>query len=88
MSVPAIVSGTAARSALAAEYDALACDMESGYLAEGLSPDRTLVVVRVLSDSPTEPLLRPGVIPRGIAALRTVRRAAAVLGTWAADCPA
>lgn len=85
VSVPAIVSGEAARAALASEYDALACDMETGYLAAGLSPDRSLVVVRVLSDSPTEPLLRPGVVPRGIAALRTVRLAAAVVGAWAAD---
>jgi 4-hydroxy-3-methylbut-2-enyl diphosphate reductase len=82
VSVPAIVSGTAAREALATEYDALACDMESAYLAEGVRPDRTLVVIRVLSDSPTEPLLHPGVIPRGYAALRAVRRAATVLGSW------
>jgi 4-hydroxy-3-methylbut-2-enyl diphosphate reductase len=84
VSVPKIIEG-AERTELADAYGALACDMESGYLVERLSEGRPLAVVRALSDSVTQPLFRVGTIPRGIAALSNVRRAATVVCAWAAE---
>jgi nucleoside phosphorylase len=81
LSVPKIVEGPE-RSELAKKYDALACDMESGYLAERLAPDRPFVVVRALSDSVTQPLFSPRILKQGAAALRAVRQAAEVVRTW------
>jgi 4-hydroxy-3-methylbut-2-enyl diphosphate reductase len=87
VSVPKIVEG-AERTALAEKYDALACDMESGYVAERLAPGRSFVVVRALSDSVTQPLLRPSILKNGAAALANVRKAAVVVCNWAADTAA
>ncbi|MBV9870789.1 MAG: hypothetical protein JO214_09235 [Frankiaceae bacterium] len=84
VSVPKIVEGEE-RVELAAKYAGLACDMETGYLAERLAPGRPLIVVRALSDSVTEPLFRPSIVKNGVAALANVRRAADIVCRWAAD---
>jgi len=70
-----IVTG-GSRQAYAAA-GALAVDMESGVLAARLS-----AVVRAIVDTPDHPLLRPGTVRRGIAALRALRRAAPILLAW------
>lgn len=82
VSTPRIVTGDAL-DALAASSGALAVDMESGYLAEMLSPGRPLAVVRAITDTRAEPLLSPAIIRRGVAALAAVRRAASVIFEWA-----
>jgi 4-hydroxy-3-methylbut-2-enyl diphosphate reductase len=75
----AIVTG-AARAEWAAR-GALAVDMESGALAR---TGRLGAVVRAIVDTPVHPLVSFGTLPRGTAALRTLRRAAPVLSAWAA----
>ncbi|GIF52611.1 4-hydroxy-3-methylbut-2-enyl diphosphate reductase [Asanoa ferruginea] len=74
------VAGRAARARLAAT-GALAVDTESIWLAPTESP---FAVVRVVVDTPTEPLLRPGTARRGIRALRLLRRAVPAIDAWAA----
>jgi 4-hydroxy-3-methylbut-2-enyl diphosphate reductase len=66
-----------------AETGALAVDMETGYLAERLDPQRPVAVVRVISDTAEEPLLSLSVVRRGIRALGMVRRAVPVIERWA-----
>jgi 4-hydroxy-3-methylbut-2-enyl diphosphate reductase len=80
LTVDHIVHGRAERRALA-EAGALAVDMESALLAD--SAGRT-VVVRAVVDTPTRPLLRPGTPARGVAALRSLRKAAPVIDLWTA----
>ena len=75
----AIVTG-AARAEWAAR-GALAVDLESGALAP---TGRLAAVVRAIVDTPAHPLVSFGTLPRGTAALRTLRRAAPVLSAWAA----
>ena len=70
----------AARAAWAGR-GAIAVDMESGVLA---GTGRLDAVVRVIVDTPTHPLVSPGTLPRGIRALRTLRRTAPVLSAWTA----
>ncbi|MDN5920380.1 MAG: 4-hydroxy-3-methylbut-2-enyl diphosphate reductase [Pseudonocardia sp.] len=60
---------------------ALAVDMESAWLAEGAAGG-PLAVVRAVVDTPHAPLVRPGTPARGIAALRSLRRAAPALRDW------
>jgi len=60
---------------------ALAVDMESAVLAR---TGRLVAVVRALVDTPAHPLVHPGTVARGVAALRALRRAAPVLHSWAA----
>jgi 4-hydroxy-3-methylbut-2-enyl diphosphate reductase len=79
--VTAGLVGKRGRAELAAT-GALAVDMESAHLA-ALVPGRPLAVVRAISDTANAPLLRPGVVPRGIAALRSLRAAAPVVARWA-----
>jgi len=62
---------------------ALAVDMESAYLAPAAT-GRPFAAVRAIVDSPDRPLLRAGTPARGIAALRTLRRAAPALEQWVA----
>ena len=62
---------------------ALAVDMESAVVAEAAS-ERPLAVVRVISDTAAAPLFRPATVRNGARALRTLRRLAPVLDTWAA----
>ncbi|MEV4619906.1 4-hydroxy-3-methylbut-2-enyl diphosphate reductase [Asanoa sp. NPDC049573] len=73
------VAGRAARERLAAT-GALAVDTESIWLAPTESP---FAVVRVVVDTPSEPLLRPGTAARGIRALRRLRLAVPAIDAWA-----
>jgi 4-hydroxy-3-methylbut-2-enyl diphosphate reductase len=82
VSTPHIVTGDEF-DALAASSGALAVDMESGYVAEMLRPDRPLAVVRAVSDTKSEPLFSPAILRRGVGALAAVRRAASVITEWA-----
>ncbi|HST64903.1 MAG TPA: hypothetical protein VLM05_06920 [Mycobacteriales bacterium] len=75
----ALVTGPA-REAWA-RRGALAVDLESGVLAR---TGRLAAVVRTIVDTPAHPLVSPGTIPRGTAALRSLRRVAPVLTAWAA----
>jgi 4-hydroxy-3-methylbut-2-en-1-yl diphosphate reductase len=61
----------------------LAVDMESAWLAPAAAGG-PFAVVRAIVDTPTAPLLRPGTPIRALAALRSLRRAAPVLGSWLA----
>jgi 4-hydroxy-3-methylbut-2-enyl diphosphate reductase len=74
-----VVTGSA-RAEWAAR-GAIAVDMESGALAR---TGRLAAVVRAIVDTPVHPLVSLGTLPRGTAALRTLRRAAPVLSAWAA----
>jgi 4-hydroxy-3-methylbut-2-enyl diphosphate reductase len=67
----------------AAARGAIAVDMESAVLLDGAA-GRPAVVLRAVSDTPRQPLLRPGGPAGGIAALRALRQAAPVLARWAA----
>jgi 4-hydroxy-3-methylbut-2-en-1-yl diphosphate reductase len=70
------------RSALAAE-GYLAADMESAALvAAALDAERPVVVIRAVSDAG----VGPGMVSGGLAALRSLRRAAPVAEKWAAAC--
>jgi 4-hydroxy-3-methylbut-2-en-1-yl diphosphate reductase len=61
----------------------LAADMESVPLAAAAG-DRPLAVIRAVSDTPHHPLA--GIVPGGLAALRSLRAAAPVAARWAAAC--
>jgi 4-hydroxy-3-methylbut-2-enyl diphosphate reductase len=74
-----IVTG-AARDEWAAR-GVLAVDMESGAVAR---TGQLAAVVRAVVDTPVHPLVSFGTVPRGTAALRSLRRAAPVLSAWAA----
>jgi 4-hydroxy-3-methylbut-2-enyl diphosphate reductase len=75
-----VVDG-AARTALA-ESGALAVDMESAWLAPPAGTP--FAVVRAISDTAGTPLLSPGIVGGGLAALRSLRRAVPALDQWAA----
>ncbi|MDT7744361.1 MAG: 4-hydroxy-3-methylbut-2-en-yl diphosphate reductase, partial [Actinomycetota bacterium] len=60
---------------------ALAVDTESAWLVSGEVPS---AVVRAVVDTPEHPLVRPGTLTRGIAALRALRRAAPMIAAWCA----
>jgi len=62
---------------------ALVVDMESAQLAQA-AQGRPLAVIRAVSDSPDHPLLSPGVVGGGLAALRSLRAAGPALARWAA----
>jgi 4-hydroxy-3-methylbut-2-enyl diphosphate reductase len=62
---------------------ALAVDMESGQLSSAAG-DEPFAVLRAIVDTPDAPLLRPGTVPRGIRALRSLRSAAPVIEQWGA----
>ncbi|NNG38459.1 4-hydroxy-3-methylbut-2-enyl diphosphate reductase [Flexivirga sp. ID2601S] len=78
-----VVTG-AERDALAAR-GGLAVDTESAYLATKLDPQQ-LAIVRAVVDTADDPLLHPGTLRRGVAALRSLRRAAPVLQQWLDAC--
>jgi len=63
---------------------AIAVDMESAALARLAGP-RLRAVVRVVVDTPSEPLLRPLTPYRAIRALLRLRRLAPLLAEWAAE---
>ncbi len=60
----------------------LAVDMESAWLADG-DPLSPFAVVRVITDTASAPIWRPGIIRRGIRALATLRRIVPALDAWA-----
>jgi 4-hydroxy-3-methylbut-2-enyl diphosphate reductase len=70
------------RAALAAT-GALAVDMESADLVAPW-PLRPFAVVRAIVDTPDAPLLRLATLRSGVLALRSLRRAASVVGEWSA----
>jgi 4-hydroxy-3-methylbut-2-enyl diphosphate reductase len=77
-----LVRGAAARSALAAATGAIAVDLESSVLAAGAGPG-PFAVVRAIADRPGAELVSPATVFGGIAALRSLRRAAPVVALWA-----
>ena len=62
---------------------ALVADMESAVLARA-ADGRPLAVVRAVSDTPDRPLVSPGALGGGLAALRSLRAAGPALARWAA----
>ena len=80
VSVDHLVHG-AERDRLAAT-GALVADLESAALARAAA-GRPLAVIRAVSDTPDRPLLRPGALGGGLAALRSLRAAGPVLARWA-----
>ncbi len=72
------------RAELARRTGACAVDMESFWLAPAAA-GRPFVVLRAVSDGPRHEFWRPAIITQGIAALRSLRRAAPILVAWAAD---
>ncbi len=62
---------------------AIAVDMESAELIKA-ARGRPAAVIRAISDTPDRPLLRPGALGGGVAALRALRAAGPALARWAA----
>jgi len=60
---------------------AIAVDMESAWLATAAG-DRPVVVVRVASDSPDQPLFHPGTLYWGAMSLRRLAKVGRVLASW------
>ena len=81
LSTDHVVSGEE-RIRLAAS-GALAVDTESAFLADAAPAGQT-IAIRAIVDTPRSPLLRPGTLWRGLAALRTLRRSAPAIDQWAA----
>lgn len=67
----------------AAESGAIAVDTESAYLA-AQAPAGQTVALRAISDTPSAPVLRPGIVWHGLSALRALRAAAPAIDQWAA----
>ena len=67
----------------AAESGAIAVDTESAYLA-AQAPAGQTVALRAISDTPSAPLLRPGIVWHGVSALLALRAAAPAIDQWAA----
>jgi len=76
------LAGGDARQRLAAG-GALVADLESAPLAAAAA-GRPVAVLRAVSDTPARPLLHPGIVTGGLAALRALRAASPVLAAWAA----
>jgi 4-hydroxy-3-methylbut-2-enyl diphosphate reductase len=81
VTVDHLVSG-AERERLARD-GAIAADMESAPLAAAAA-GHPVAVIRAISDTPGKPLLHPRTVTGGLAALRSLRAAGAVLDQWAA----
>ena len=81
VTVDHLVSG-ADRERLA-RTGALAADMESAQLVAA-ADGKPLVVIRAISDIPGRTLVHPRTVTGGLAALRSLREAGAVLERWAA----
>jgi 4-hydroxy-3-methylbut-2-enyl diphosphate reductase len=64
-----------------AESGAVAVDTESAYLAAQVAAGQT-VALRAISDTPDAGLLSPGIVWRGISALRALRAAAPAIDQW------
>ena len=76
------LAGQADRSRLAGD-GAVAADMESAPLAAAAA-GHPVAVIRAISDTPDRPLLHPGIVTGGLAALRSLRAVGPVLERWAA----
>jgi 4-hydroxy-3-methylbut-2-enyl diphosphate reductase len=63
------------------ETGATAVDMESAWLAKAAG-DRPVIVLRVASDGPEQPLFHPGIVIWGPRALRRLAKVGRVLGSW------
>jgi nucleoside phosphorylase len=61
---------------------AVAVDMESAWLATAAG-DRPVIVLRVASDGPEQPLFHPGIVVWGPRSLRRLASVGRVLGEWA-----
>jgi 4-hydroxy-3-methylbut-2-enyl diphosphate reductase len=72
-----------AERARLARDGALVADLESAPLAAAAA-GRPVAVIRAVSDTPQRPLLSPGIVSGGLAALRALRSASPVLARWAA----
>jgi 4-hydroxy-3-methylbut-2-enyl diphosphate reductase len=72
------------RAELARRTGACAVDMESFWLAPAAA-GRPFAVLRAVSDGPRHEFWRPAIVTQGIAALRSLRRAAPPLGWWAGE---
>jgi 4-hydroxy-3-methylbut-2-enyl diphosphate reductase len=81
VTVDHLVSG-ADRERLA-RAGAVAADMESAPLVAAAA-GRPVAVIRAISDAPGRPLLHPGTVTGGLAALRSLRAVGPVLDRWAA----
>ena len=64
---------------------AIAVDMETAPVLRAAA-GRPLAVVRAISDTPAHSVLSPHIVTGGIAALRSLQRAAPVLARWGAAC--
>jgi 4-hydroxy-3-methylbut-2-enyl diphosphate reductase len=80
VSVSRLVLGEQRKALL--ESGAIAVDMESLWLAEGVGA-RPFGVVRIVLDSPSHELLRPAAAVGAVRAARALRQVAAALGGWA-----
>jgi 4-hydroxy-3-methylbut-2-enyl diphosphate reductase len=80
VSTEKLVDGPGREAAVAS--GALAVDMESAWLAP--NDGSPFAVVRTISDTADAPLLSPGIVVSGLAALRTLRRLVPALDAWAA----
>jgi 4-hydroxy-3-methylbut-2-en-1-yl diphosphate reductase len=74
-----------AEAARAAAEGSAAVEMEAAYLL-GAAAGRPSIVLRAVSDTPGHPLLGPTAVTGGLAALRSLTRAAPALARWAAAC--
>jgi 4-hydroxy-3-methylbut-2-enyl diphosphate reductase len=63
---------------------AIAVDMESAWLATAAG-SRPVIVLRVASDSPDQPLFHPGIVVWGPRSLRRLAAVGRVLGDWASS---
>jgi 4-hydroxy-3-methylbut-2-enyl diphosphate reductase len=72
------------RAELARRTGACAVDMESFWIAPAAA-GRPFVVLRAVSDGPRHEFWRPAIVTQGIAALRSLRKAAPVLVAWVAE---
>jgi 4-hydroxy-3-methylbut-2-enyl diphosphate reductase len=79
-----LVKGRAAREARAAT-GAIAVDMESGQLLAA-AHSAPAAVVRVVVDTPDAPLVHPGTVTRGFAAMRTLASIAPILAHYLDAC--
>jgi 4-hydroxy-3-methylbut-2-en-1-yl diphosphate reductase len=79
LTAPEVVDGARARVE-AARTGAIAVDTESATIAAGASH---VAVVRSIVDTPDLPLRTLGIVPRGVAALRALRRCAPAIREWA-----
>lgn len=80
----AIPKTAAAERARLIESGVLAVDMESAAVAaEAAAQERPFVAVRCITDTAESPLFHPGIATRGIKALRTLRRIAPIVQSWA-----